>query len=67
MYRGFELTVGATYKNKNGSTYVCVGRRGADRFVLKNTSSRWAFTAVKITAYDDGAIEWDYSTCGHFE
>lgn len=67
MYRGFELKAGATYKNKNGIAYKCVGRTGADRFVLRSVSSGWTFTAVTITAYDDGAIEWDYSTGGRFE
>lgn len=41
--------------------------RGADRFVLRSESSGWVFTAEKITAYDDGSIEWDYSTGGFFE
>lgn len=67
MYRGFELTEGATYKNKNGIIYRCLGRRGADRFVLRSESSGWTFTAVTITAYDNGVIEWDYSTGGRFD
>lgn len=67
MYRGFELMAGATYKNKNGIAYRCVGRAGTDRFVLRSVSSGWTFTAVTITAYDDGSIEWDYSVGGRFE
>lgn len=67
MYKGFELTAGATYKNRNGLTYKCVRRAGTDRFVLRSTSSGWTFTAAAITAYEDGTIEWDYSTGGRFE
>ena len=67
MYRGFELTTGAIYKNKNGGAYRCIGRRVDNGFILKNESSGWLFTAVNITAYDDGSIEWDYSTDGRFE
>lgn len=67
MYRGFELRVGAIYKSKNGIMYRCIRRVGVDRFILKSIPCGWTFTAVTITAYEDGTIEWDYSTGGRFD
>lgn len=67
MYRGFELTNGMLYKNRNGIVYRCIRRTGKDAFVMKSVSSGWTFTAHMITCYNDGTIEWDFSKGGCFE
>ena len=66
MERHARLTEGTVYRNRNGGDYLCriVLRDGA---IMTNTKSRWQCEAHIITLYDDGTIEWDYSTGGHFE
>ncbi len=66
MTRHARLTEGKVYRNRNGGDYLCriVLRDGA---ILVNTASGWQLEAHTITRYDDGTIEWDYSTGGHFE
>lgn len=66
MERHARLTEGKVYRNKNGGEYLCriVLRDGA---ILVNTASGWQLEAHTVTKYDDGTIEWDYSTGGHFE
>ena len=69
MKRHAALEKGNQYKNKNGnSVFECRDAcAGGDAYVLINLNSRWTFIAHIITMYDDGTIEWDYSTGGHFE
>ena len=31
-----------------------------------NEKSGWTITVHNVRMYDDGSIEWDYSTGGHF-
>lgn len=68
MKRHATLEKGKQYKNKNGtSIFECRDTCPGDAYVLMNLNSRWTFIAHIITMYDDGTIEWDYSTGGRFE
>lgn len=68
--RNVTLEQGKTYKNRGGGTFRClqVGgflRPGDAR--MQNTASGWTMDAHCVTMYEDGSIEWDYSTGGRFE
>lgn len=65
MKRHAALTEGKTYENKSGGSYLCMAQC-EDGAIVKNTASGWTCHAHVITMYDDGTIEWDYSTDGHF-
>lgn len=55
-----------TYKNAAGGDYKCLRAENRDTYIMQNISSGWTFTAHVITRYEDGTIEWDYSSNGHF-
>lgn len=57
---------GKVYQNKGGGEFLCIESFDGDA-IMQNTASRWTFKAHGITQYEDGTIEWDYSTRGHFE
>lgn len=59
--------VGRRYKNRGGGEYVVRGFLRINRYDMQNVSTGWRFTAVNITQYADGSIEWDYSLNGRFE
>lgn len=57
---------GKVYKNKGGGKFLCI--RGFDgNAIMQNIASGWTFKANGVIQYEDGAVEWDYSTGGHFE
>lgn len=57
---------GKVYKNKGSGEFFCI--RGFDgNAIMKNIASGWTFKANGVIQYEDGTIEWDYSTGGHFE
>ena len=58
---------GKMYVLQNGmSAFRCL--RAFDRdAVLQNLTSGWTFLAHGCGVYEDGRIDWDYSTDGHFE
>lgn len=60
------LERGKVYKNKGGGEFRCndIFSDGAD---VTNIKSGWRCLAHNITLYDDGTIEWDYSTKGYFD
>lgn len=67
--RNITLEVGKTYKNRGGGTFVCLEVGGFLRpgdAIVQNVASGWTCTAHGVTQYEDGAIEWDYSTGGRF-
>lgn len=64
--RNANLTPGKEYKNRGGGTFRCI-RKTPYGWYMQNTKSRWSFVAHVITLYEDGTIEWDYSTGGRFE
>ena len=63
--RNFTLEIGKTYTNRNGSEYLCKDVWD-DCSYLERVKDAWALVAHVITMYEDGTIEWDYSTGGHF-
>lgn len=62
----FAPTVGCIYRNHGGGAFECIATDG-NAFMMRNVASGWALCAHGIEMYDDGSIEWDYSTMGHFE
>lgn len=62
----FSPKVGKTYTNNGGGTFRCLQSFGADADFI-NTKSGWRFQAHGCRLYDNGTIEWDYSTGGYFE
>ena len=67
MKRNTVLEIGKVYKNRGGGEFRCLDSYNDDSFCLVNTKSHWRLTAHNITMYDDGTIEWDYSSNGFFE
>lgn len=63
--RNFALEVGRTYTNRNGSEYLCKDVCGKSSY-LKRVKDGWTLVVHIITMYEDGTIEWDYPTGGHF-
>lgn len=61
-------TLGKVYRNDNGSLYRCIGLtlEGAIFRAVKGTYGKWECTCHGVGQYEDGAIDWDYSTNGHF-
>ena len=56
---------GKIYKNKGGGKFFCI-RGYRNNAVMQNVASKWTFKATGVIQYEDGTIEWDYSTGGHF-
>lgn len=65
MFKHATLEPGECYLNVNGIWYECVSVIDNDAYILKS-SGGWELTAHNITRYQDGSIEWDYSTKGKF-
>ena len=66
MVRVQELTVGEVYRNRNGWDYLCLENAGPGVVVLERVSAGWTLLAHGICVYEDGSIEWDWSTWGHW-
>ncbi len=66
MKRHAVLTRGEIYKNKNGGSFRCLESYDDGDALVQNVASGWTCWAHVVTMYDDGTIEWDYSTAGHF-
>ena len=56
---------GKVYKNHGGGEFRCLSISDSSA-VMVNTKSGWTFTAHGVQQYEDGTIEWDYSTGGYF-
>ena len=60
---------GKIYRNAGGSEVVCImaldGWKSCTA-VMANIKSHWTFIAHGIGRYEDGTIDWDYSTKGYF-
>ena len=56
------------YKNKNGQHYVCISGEAPDgtTAIMRRLSDGWQLVAHNVRQYEDGTIEWDYSTGGHW-
>lgn len=57
---------GKAYPNKGGSEFLCL-RIQSGIPIMRNTRSGWTMEVHNVWQYEDGKIEWDYSTNGHFE
>ena len=62
----FAPTTGEVYTNAGGGEYLCESGGSWISARMVNTVSGWTFIAKGIVRYDDGTIEWDYSTDGEF-
>lgn len=72
--------VGQIYKNQNGREYCCLSNascpneEAAQRAVelgehqanMVRMGDGWSFTAHGLHQYEDGTVEWNYSTGGAF-
>lgn len=68
----FKPTTGEIYLNRNGKIYLCgdVWDNNTPEpsycARMTNTATGWTFVAHGIVQYEDGTIEWDYSSGGRF-
>ena len=65
----FTPRVGKIHQNQSGGTFRCLAVVGSDdehNVIMQNTKSLWTFQANGCAIYEDGTIDWDYSTGGHF-
>lgn len=58
--------IGRTYTNHNGNDYICRAIPEYGCAVMERIKDKWVLVAHGICQYDDGNIEWDYSTGGHW-
>lgn len=66
----FTPEQGHVYENQGGGFYACLKVGGFlpdQSAVMMNVLSHWEFTAHDCGQYEDGKIDWDYSTGGHFK
>lgn len=68
--RNVVLETGKVYRNRGGGEFRCVTpgylpiEKGNAR--MQNVKTGWTFLAHGVQMYEDGSIEWDYSTGGYF-
>ena len=63
----FEPIKGEIYENAGGGQFLCDDKYpSSDSCWVTNIASGWHCLAKGIVRYDDGTIEWDRSTDGHF-
>lgn len=72
--------IGQVYANRNGREYCCLSNTaypsdeamqkavalGEHQAVMVRMSDGWSFTAYGLHQYEDGTVEWNYSTGGAF-
>lgn len=72
--------IGQVYTNRNGQDYCCLtntdypnpGDRqrtvslGEHQATLVRMSDGWSIVVHGLQQYEDGTVEWNYSTCGAF-
>ena len=66
----FTPKTGEIYENEGGGIFKCLtGRTGVApaHAKMQNVKSGWTFIAHEVGIYEDGRIDWDYSTDGCFE
>lgn len=64
----YTPVTGKTYRNIGGGSYRCIkSSYEPTKAIMKNVASGWTFTAHGCGIYEDGSIDWDYSTGGRFE
>lgn len=58
---------GQIYLNHNGETYRCLRVNWRESIaIFRRRKDGWTLTAHNVWEYEDGTIEWDYSTDGHW-
>ena len=62
----FAPTYGEVYENAGGGRFLCEGQLDSRSAWFTNVASGWHFLARGIVRYEDGTVEWDYSTGGRF-
>ena len=62
----FTPVEGKIYENAGGGRYICLAVLSDREAKVQNTVSGWTCCAHGIVRYENGTIEWDYSTGGHF-
>lgn len=64
----FTPKAGEIYRNQGGGTFRCL-RSGytAGEATMQNVKSGWTLSAHGCGIYEDGTMDWDYSTGGRFE
>lgn len=61
--RPFTPIPGETYENEGGGTFICLPSFPLEvEGYMKNTRSGWTLQAHGCGIYEDGRIDWDYST-----
>lgn len=63
----FTPAIGKIYENNGGGTYRCLRADEIGEAVMQNTKTGWTLNAHGCGIYEDGTIDWDYSTGGRFE
>ena len=64
----FTPVTNKVYTNKGGGTYKCIRTIGIENTVMmQNTKSGWTLMAHGCGIYEDGTMDWDYSTGGYFD
>ena len=59
------LEKGSIYKNRNGQEYKCIWVGDLCAGML-NVRSGWFCVAYGVKIYEDGTIDWNFSTGGHY-
>ena len=61
--RPIDCEPGNIYENEGGSLYLCTDYGYSnDSYDFVNLKSGWKLTAYGVGVYEDGKIDWDYST-----
>lgn len=61
----FRPEVGTIYENHGGGTFKCLSSNGYNA-IMRNVKSGWQFVAHVCHLYENGQIDWNYSTEGRF-
>lgn len=59
-------TPGTVYKNRHAASFYCETVT-CDGAVMKSVASGWTMLVHGVQQYEDGTIEWDYSSGGYFD
>ena len=72
--------IGQIYRNRNGGEYRCTGNSfymndtqkqralslGEHIAYMERVKDGWSLSAHGVIQYEDGTVEWNYSTGGRF-
>lgn len=66
----FPIT-GRIYRNRNGRDYLCIQTirhtlPDDSLAVFERITDNWHLVAHGVMQYEDGTIEWNYSSGGHW-